>query len=95
MHSAQLFQTLLAFIFVLGLLFITLWIIKYCQQKGLNCSFARRLNSGKRIKVLDHHRLDIKNSLILLQCDDDEILLLTTPAGTTVLPHTTSKKKAK
>ena len=93
MNYVQILQTLLAFVFVLGLMFITLWIIKYCQQKGLNCRLTRCFSQNKRIKVLEHHRLDMKNSVVLLECDDNEFLLLLTPSSGNIINHTKKKEK--
>ena len=76
MDMGQIFQALLAFIFVLGLMFITLWLIKFCQTKGLNCRIGKCFGNDNRIKILERHRLDSKNSLALIEYDQEEFLLL-------------------
>lgn len=85
MEFSQLLHTLLAFIFVLGLIFITLWLIKFCQQKGLSCHLGKCLKYNHRIKILEHHRLDTKNSAILLEYKDQEFLLILGPTSTLLL----------
>ena len=63
MDMGQFFQALLAFIFVLGLMFITLWLIKFCQTKGLNCRIGKCFGNDNR-------------TLALIEYDQEEFLLL-------------------
>lgn len=91
MEFSQLLQTILAFIFVLGLMFITLWFIKICQQKGALVKFGKCLNKNSRIKVLERHRLDIKNSTVLLKCDNTEYFILIGEKSHTILQQTKVK----
>lgn len=93
MESAQIFQTLLAFVFVLGLMFITLWLIKFCQQKGLNCRLNKSFNAKNRLRVIEQRRLDIKNSLVLLECDSQEYLILLGANSNLLLNTAQSKAK--
>lgn len=93
MNYVQILQTLLAFVFVLGLMFITLWLIKYCQQKGINCRLNRCFTQNKRIKILEQHRLDMKNSIVLLEYDNNEFLLLLTSSSCTIINQTKKKEK--
>lgn len=76
MDTVQFFQAFSALIFVLGLLLLTLWLIKYAQQKGLNCRLGKSFTSKTKIKILEQRRLDIKNSVVLLQYEDEDFLLL-------------------
>lgn len=91
MEFSQLLQTILAFIFVLGLMFITLWFIKICQQKGSLINFGKCLNKKSRINILERHRLDIKNSAVLLRCDNTEYLVLIGEKSHTILQQTKVK----
>ena len=91
MEFSQLFQTILAFIFVLGLMFITLWFIKICQQKGLSVKFNKYLNKTSRIHIIERHRLDIKNSAVLLKCDNNEYLVIVGEKSHTILQQTKVK----
>jgi flagellar biogenesis protein FliO len=91
MELSQLLHTVLAFIFVLGLMFLTLWLIKICQQKGSLIKFGKYLNKTSRINILERHRLDIKNSVVLLKCDNTEYLILIGEKSHTLLQQTKVK----
>lgn len=69
-------QAALSLIFVIGLLLLTLWTFKYCELKGLKCRMIRGLTKDQRLEVLEMRRLDAKNTLVLIRCDNREILLL-------------------
>lgn len=94
MDTAQFFQAFLALIFVLGLLLLTLWLIKYAQQKGLNCRLGKSFASKAKIKILEQHRLDIKNSVILLQYENEDFLLLLGPQNNLLLKQTKHTKES-
>lgn len=91
MEFSHLLQAVLAFIFVLGLMFLTLWLIKMCQQKGSLIKFSKCLNKSFRINILERHRLDIKNSVVLLKCDNTEYLVLIGEKSHTLLQQTKVK----
>ena len=91
MEFSQLLQAILAFVFVLGLMFLTLWLIKICQQKGALTKFGKCLNKNSRINILERHRLDIKNSVVLLRCDNTEYLVLIGEKSHTLLQQTIVK----
>ncbi len=76
MELILVFKALLALIFVIGLLFLTLWLFKTCRQHGSQCRFFQKLQENKRIKIIENHKLDMKNSLLIFQKDDSEFLLL-------------------
>lgn len=94
MNAPQLLQAILAFIFVLGLLFITLWLIRFCQQKGLNCQIIKPFKTAKKIKIIEHHRIDIKNSLVLFECLNEEFLILAGQNSNILLKQTKNKRKS-
>ena len=91
MEFSQLLQTILAFVFVLGLMFITLWVIKICQQKGTLIKLGKCLNKNSRIQILERHRIDIKNSAILLKCDNTEYFMIIGEKSHTILQQTKVK----
>ena len=91
MEFSHLLQAVLAFIFVLGLMFLTLWLIKICQQKGSLIKFSKCLNKSFRINIIERHRLDIKNSVVLLKCDNTEYLVLIGEKSHTLLQQTNVK----
>ncbi len=77
MEWTQLFHAFLSLLFVIGLLLLTVYFFKYCEQKGLKSQFFRRLKSGSRIDIVEAKRLDARCSLYLVRCDDTEYLFLT------------------
>lgn len=92
MEFTQLLQTVLAFVFVLGLMFITLWLIKICQQKGSVISLGKYLNKNSRINIIERQRIDMKNSVVLLQCDNVEYLAIVGEGSHLLLQQTKMKE---
>ncbi len=86
MEWSHLFHAVLSLIFVIGLLLLTVYFFKYCEQKGLKSQFVRRLKSGSRINIVESRRLDARNSLYLIECDHTEYLILS-GAGSNLLLH--------
>ena len=76
MDFGQLFQAALALVFVIGLILITLWLIKFCQQKGLTEKFNSLGGKNNRLAIIEQRRIDAKNNLVLIKCDSDEFLIL-------------------
>ena len=91
MELSQLLQTILAFIFVLGLMFITLWFIKICQQNGALIKFSKNLKKNSRINILERRRIDIKNTAVLLRCDNTEYFVIIGEKSHTILQQTKVK----
>ena len=76
MDFGQIFQAVLALVFVLGLLLVTLWFIKLYQQKGLSCRLGTTGLPSKRLTVVEQRRIDAKNTVVLVKCDSEEFLIL-------------------
>lgn len=76
MEWAVLFKAILSLVFVLGLLLLTLWTIKYLEVNSAKCRFFKKLADQRRLNVIETKRLDSKNSLVLVRCDNKEYLLL-------------------
>lgn len=85
MEWHQILQAVFALIFVIGLLFVTLWLFKFCEQKGLKSKLFRELKSGTRINILERRGLDARNRLVLIKADDTEYLLLLGQSGNLLL----------
>ena len=85
MNWMQILQAILSLFFVIGILLITLWLFKYCEQKGLRCKMFNNLKTNKRIHIIEKHSIDIKNQIFLIQVDTTEYVVLITPNGNTVL----------
>ncbi len=76
MEGLMILKAVLSLAFVLGLMLLTLWAIKYCQLHGAKNKFMRKLGENQRLQVLENRRLDARNSLVLFKKDDKEYLLL-------------------
>ena len=87
MEWHQILQAVLSLIFVIGLLFLTLWIFKFCEQKGLNSKLVKGLQSGRRIDILEKRSLDARTQIVLAKVDNIEYVLLI-GAGNSLLLRT-------
>ncbi len=76
MEWTHVFHAVLSLIFVIGLLFLTVYIFKLAEQKGLRSRFAAKLRSGGRLNLIESRRLDAANTLFLVECDQTEYLIL-------------------
>ena len=85
MEVWSIIQALLALVFVLGLMLVTLWLMKYLQLKSNNSRLFKHLQSDERIRIVEKKRLDAKNMLILLKKDDKEFFVLTGAGGSLLL----------
>lgn len=75
MEWMHIFHAVISLMFVIGLLLLTVWFFKYCEQKGLKSRFVARLQTGNRINIVETRRLDAKSSLALVECDNTEYLI--------------------
>lgn len=69
-------KSVLAFVFVLGLLFVTLWGLKFLQTKIPSCKSFRKLSQKQRIEILEIKKIGVKNTLLLLRKDNKEYFIL-------------------
>ena len=76
MDFILLIKAVVSLLFVLGLLFITLWAIKYIELHSASSRFFKKLNNKKRLEVVEIKRIDGRNALVLIRRDDKEHLLL-------------------
>lgn len=76
MDWLNLLQALISLIFVIGLLLLTLWAFKYCQQKGINCKLTKKFLGGHKINIIEKQSLDSKNQIVLFECNQTEYLIL-------------------
>ncbi len=83
----------LALIFVIGLLLLTVWLLKYCQQKGLNGRLIRKINAGQKIGIIETHRIDARHTLVLCRCGQTEYLLLLGAASDLLVDRMPLRKK--
>lgn len=85
MEWHQIVHAALSLIFVIGLLFLTLWIFKYCEQKGLKSKLIKNLQTGRRLDIVEKRQLDARSQLVLVRADGTEYLLLLGAAGSLLL----------
>ena len=81
MDFILLIKAVVSLLFVLGLLFITLWTIKYIELHSASSRFFKKLNNKKRLEVVEIKRIDGRNALVLIRRDDKEHLLLIGPSS--------------
>ncbi len=92
MEFGHILQALLSLVFVLGLVFIVLWFIKFCQSKGCAINLGPNQKSN-RIQIIERKIIDSKTSVVLMECDSSEYLLLI--GNNNVLLHSSAKKVGK
>lgn len=93
MEWALFLKTVLALAFVLGLMLLTLWVVKYLEIRGVKNRFMRKLQSERRIEIVEIKRIDARNSLALVRRDDSEYLLLLGSSQNLVLETNIKVKK--
>lgn len=75
MDYTHIATAILGLIFVLGLAFLTITLLKWLQNKGSNFCLCRHLNN-QNIRIIEQRRIDTKNSIVLIEVDDIRYLLL-------------------
>ena len=85
MEISLIIKAVLALVFVLGLLFITVWGLKYCELKSAKNRFFQNMRKHHRLEIIESRRLDLRNSLFLVRCDNTEHLLLLNPGQNLLL----------
>ena len=85
MEIIAIFKAVLALAFVVGLLLLTLWLMKYCQIKLQKNSIIRNLHKNNRLEIIENKKVDSKNSLLLIRRDNVEHLILLNPVQSTVI----------
>ncbi len=80
-------------IFVIGLIFLCLWLYKYLESKSKN-NFFTKLNARQNIEIIETRRLDAKSSIMLIRCGKKRHTILLSPSGN-ILLETTSAETAK
>ena len=89
MELALIIKAILSLIFVLGLLFITIWGLKYCELKSTKNKLFNKLRNQHRLEILENSRIDLRNNLVLVRRDNVEHLLLLSPSGNQLIESRT------
>lgn len=79
-HEPSFLVALSGLVFVIGLVFLTGWILKKFGAPNAGLPAGDR---KKRLSVIEFRRIDPKNTLLLVACDSKEYLIVT--GETTVL----------
>ena len=53
MEITLIIKAFLALVFVLGLLFVTVWGLKYCELKGAKNRFFQKMRSQRRLEIIE------------------------------------------
>ncbi len=88
MDWLNLLQAFVSLIFVIGLLLLTLWGVKFCQQKGFNCKLTKKLLGNQKITIIEKQSIDSKNQIVLLHHSNKEYLLLVGQNNNLILEKT-------
>lgn len=73
-HEPSVLNALLGLVFVVGLVFMTGWVLK---KFGTPLSGSPAGTRKKRLSVVEFRRIDPKNTLLLVACDSKEYLIAT------------------
>ena len=95
MELIAILKAFLSLAFVVGLMLLTIWLLKYCQIKFQKNTLIRGLNRHNRLEVLEIKRLDAKNSLLLIRRDETEHLILLNPSSSTIIETNIKSKGPK
>lgn len=95
MELALFFKAILSLAFVIGLLLLTLWFIKYCEVSGCKNKFIKQLQSNRRVEIVEQKRIDARNSIILIRRDNVEHLILLGSAQNLILEQNIKPVKVK
>lgn len=95
MELALFFKAILSLAFVIGLLLLTLWMIKYCEVNGCKNRFMKQLQSVRRVEVVEQKRIDTRNSVVLIRRDNVEHLILLGATQNLILEQNIKPTKVK
>lgn len=97
MEWTLIIKSLLSLVFVLGLMFVTIWSIKYCQLHASKAKILGKIKSKSRVKIVENKKIDLKNSVVLIECDSQEYLVLLSQSQVVILNDDKTKniKKGK
>lgn len=76
MDALVFLQAVLALCFVLGLMCVSVWLVKYCETKGRGSLFFKKMKVSNRLAVVESKRLDARNVMTIVRCDDTEYVLV-------------------
>lgn len=69
-------KAFLSLLFVIGLLFLTLWALKSLQNNDCKHKIFKKLAKPRRINLIEYRRIDAKNSVAIIKVDEVEQTIL-------------------
>lgn len=72
----EVLHAVLALVLVLGLLLLTVWVIKFLQVKAAGCGMLQKMVVKDRVRIVEQKRIDAKTKLLLFTKDDCEFLVM-------------------
>lgn len=69
-------KVILALAFVLGLLFLTIFVMKSFGQLQHKSKIFKKIAGNKRINIVEYRRIDARNSIAIVAVDGKEKTLL-------------------
>lgn len=93
MEIALILKSILSLVFVLGLMLLSLWLVKYCYVNFSNHKLIAKLSYKTRIKIVETKRLDARNNLVIVECDDVEYLVVASQGQPLLLKEKKVKKE--
>lgn len=72
----EVLHAVLALVLVLGLLLLTVWVIKFLQVKAAGCGMLQKMAAKDRVRIVEQKRIDAKTKLVLFTKDDCEFLVM-------------------
>ena len=93
MDFLMIVKAVLSLLFVIGLLLVTVWGMKYIQQNMHKNGLFKKIKHNPRIDVLETRRIDAKNSLVLIKRDEAEHLLLVSHSQSLLIESNIKKGK--
>lgn len=89
MEEIGLLRVLAAFAFVIGLILLLSWLLKYFRGSAL----LEKVQGERRLQLVEQLYLDSRHKLVLVKCDAVEHLLLVGTQGSQVVSEITKGKK--
>ena len=72
----EVLHAVLALVLVLGLLLLTVWVIKFLQVKAAGCGMLQKMAAKDRVRIVEQKRIDAKTKLVLFTKDDCDFLVM-------------------
>lgn len=89
MDEVNLLRVAAAFVFVIGLIFLSSWLLRYFRGSA----WAEKMQGERRLQLVEQLYIDSRTKLVLVKCDAVEHLLLVGAQGSQVVAEAVKGKK--